>query len=162
MFCSIDAHALQDSGIVSRQALESWLLHRISKPPTAKHDASTGKSDNPPIVNGSGAAANEASSRDSRQTFENDDIVCPHGGLDPSKASSMKRVLQVRLGINAITHRGINESGRVHLTVSLMKTTRVSFHLSNLPMSAKNAWKRYSVVRRNVAKTLYCYVLMTV
>lgn len=85
-----DACVLQDSGIVSRQALESWLLHRISKPPAAKHDATAENSDNPPIVNGTG------SSKDCERTFQNDDIACPHGRLDPSKASSMKRVLQVR------------------------------------------------------------------
>ncbi|KAK7693458.1 hypothetical protein QCA50_003026 [Cerrena zonata] len=85
----------EDSIIVSRQALESWLLHRISKPPTTKHDVPVESSDNPPIVNGTGA--NEASIKDFGRSFQNDDIVCPHGRLDPSKASSMKRVKQKAL-----------------------------------------------------------------
>ncbi|CAL1704590.1 unnamed protein product [Somion occarium] len=84
----------EDSGIVSRQALESWLSHSISKPLDVSRKASD---DLDGTTSTSEASTPNGCPAVTGRTFSSADITCPHGRLDPNNSVKMKRVRQSTL-----------------------------------------------------------------
>ncbi|KAH8107139.1 cysteine proteinase [Cristinia sonorae] len=72
---------VQDSSVVSRQALEAWLGRHLAKPPKPS-EGSKGKQKNLLTLSEDGEGC----------TISNEDITCEHGSLDPGKASDMKQI----------------------------------------------------------------------
>ncbi|KIJ41205.1 hypothetical protein M422DRAFT_255710, partial [Sphaerobolus stellatus SS14] len=106
----------QDSAVLSRTALENWLLDGLQKPtekPKATQDKSNSDEPEPSqsdVIERSQDATQKAESPDPLDSFsekpvDSEDhkklstlsITCQHGALDPRKTSEMKRIKMAAL-----------------------------------------------------------------
>lgn len=99
----------QPSLVVSQQALNGFLSRPIDKRAGGSNDHidETGSPNNcHTSLNGLRNNGGERSMRRLTSFIEGEisieEILCPHGGLDPAKATDMKRIDRVRLNRQAI------------------------------------------------------------
>jgi hypothetical protein len=106
--CKSHLTFLQESVVVSRQALEEWLSVKWHVS-VLEHSDGAGPSAHSRESSAAYSTPSERSCTDSigqpeqhltQKIIDTDSILCPHGKLDPQKAHDMKRISQVNWSLN--------------------------------------------------------------